>query len=62
MKYEENVCSICFKEFKGFGNNAMPVNEGRCCDECNRTVVLTARINRVRSMSKARVVMRKMKK
>jgi hypothetical protein len=46
-------CSICGKEIEAImkdgevlwdeGNNAWPVNEGRCCNECNRTVVLPAR-------------------
>jgi len=25
-----NCCSICNKDFEGFGNNAQPVNDGRC--------------------------------
>ena len=27
------------------GHNAEPVMNGRCCDECNATVVMTRRIN-----------------
>ena len=45
-------CSICKKEIQkdpisGWdkGNNAQPVNDGRCCDYCNLKVVLKARIN-----------------
>jgi hypothetical protein len=26
------------------GNNAQPVNDGRCCDECNMDVVIPARL------------------
>jgi hypothetical protein len=26
------------------GNNAKPVREGRCCDYCNRNVVIPARL------------------
>ena len=37
-------CSICEKDFEGFGNNAQPVNDGICCDECNN-LVIWARIN-----------------
>ena len=33
-------CSICGEEFKGFGNNAEPINNGRCCDECNADVII----------------------
>ena len=37
-------CSICGKQYEGYGNNAQPVNNGRCCDECNRTVIIPRRI------------------
>ena len=37
-------CSICGKHYEGYGDNAQPVNNGRCCDECNRTVVIPRRI------------------
>ena len=32
-------CSICGKLFQGYGNNAQPINNGRCCNECNLQVV-----------------------
>lgn len=34
------ICSICGKPYVGYGNNAAPINDGRCCDECNRKVVM----------------------
>jgi len=42
-------CCICKKEIekKGSwskGNNANPVKDGRCCDNCDMTVVIPARI------------------
>ena len=37
-------CSICKGEIKGYGHNAEPVNSGRCCDNCNLTVVIPRRI------------------
>lgn len=43
-------CSICQKEMDGgwsTGNNAQPVNDGRCCDECNVGVVIPARLHAV---------------
>lgn len=45
-------CSICNKEIpvKGKwtqGNNAQPINDGRCCDYCNDTKVLPARLERL---------------
>jgi hypothetical protein len=39
-----HTCSICGEEYTGFGNNAQPVNPGRCCDGCNWTVVMPARV------------------
>ena len=41
---EKHICSICSEEFEGYGNNAQPVNDGICCDDCNRRVVLPLRI------------------
>ncbi len=37
-------CSICNNKITGFGNNAEPVNNGRCCDTCNFTKVIPARL------------------
>jgi len=31
----------------GKGNNAQPINDGRCCDDCNDTVVIPQRIKNV---------------
>lgn len=41
---EKRVCSICGKEFTGYGNNAEPVNDGICCNECNFEVVIPRRM------------------
>lgn len=40
-------CSICNEWFTEFGNNAAPINHGRCCDVCNTIVVIPARIARM---------------
>jgi hypothetical protein len=37
-------CCLCKKKVKGYGNNASPVGEGRCCDKCNYDKVLPRRI------------------
>jgi hypothetical protein len=42
------ICSICGNPFAEFGNHAWPINEGRCCDECNK-LVIERRITDLRS-------------
>ena len=37
-------CIICKKSYKGYGHNALPIIEGRCCDECNERLVIPLRI------------------
>ena len=45
-------CSICQKDIASRardikwlkGNNAQPVNNGRCCDVCDKTIVIPARL------------------
>ncbi len=39
-------CVICGETKEEFGNNAMPVAKGVCCDSCNREVLL-ARLDAV---------------
>ena len=34
------ICSICEEYFCGYGNNARPVKEKKCCDRCNQLVVI----------------------
>lgn len=43
-KDEEQICVLCKKKFKGWGNDAWPLADGYCCDECNSTKVVPARI------------------
>lgn len=48
------LCSICFNEIETVGtwttgNNAAPVNMGRCCNECDNNVVIPARITMLRA-------------
>jgi len=38
------LCSLCHRPYEGYGNNAVPLNEGRCCDNCNSLRVIPARI------------------
>lgn len=42
---EKKTCCICGKKFGGYGNNPWPVKQdGECCDDCNFTKVIPARI------------------
>jgi hypothetical protein len=45
-KPASKICSICGNEYEGWGNNAQPINDGRCCDECNVDHVLVERMLR----------------
>ena len=45
-------CSICGEYFEEFGNNAHPVNNGTCCDKCNREVVIPIRIKNMMKKNK----------
>jgi hypothetical protein len=40
------VCSLCGKTATGFGNNPEPLGDfdSRCCDDCNRSRVIPARL------------------
>jgi len=46
-------CCLCGKEIEvtsfGWkeGNNALPLKDGRCCDLCNSTKVIPARIKKL---------------
>jgi hypothetical protein len=48
MLVHKKICSICFREYEELGNNASPINKGRCCDNCN-VIVLFARINQLKN-------------
>jgi len=37
-------CCLCQCDAGKYGNNALPVKKGRCCDECNVTKVIPARM------------------
>ena len=41
---DNNSCCICGQPDIGYGHNAQPVADGRCCDACNSEWVVTARI------------------
>ena len=37
-------CVICGNKYEGWGNNAAPVAEGKCCSFCNGMYVLPVRL------------------
>jgi len=41
---KQERCCICGRGYEGYGNSAAPLDEGRCCDECNAAKVIPARI------------------
>jgi hypothetical protein len=44
---EKYVCCFCGETFHDYGNNPNPVNNeagARCCDSCNASIVIPARI------------------
>lgn len=41
------VCSICRAECNGWSHNAQPINDGRCCGDCNDGVVIPIRMARI---------------
>ena len=31
-------CSICKEQITGYGHNAEPINNGKCCDKCREDI------------------------
>ena len=55
----EKTCSICREKYTGWGNNAWPVTDGRCCDACNRDYVIPARLYGIKNPKEFLEVMSK---
>lgn len=51
---KEHICSICGNKYIGYGNNARPINDGRCCNACNSQIVIPRRIQDVINMKEQR--------
>ena len=43
-----HICVICEEPIEGYGNNARPYVEGRCCDVCNVSWVSPLRVRLMR--------------
>lgn len=37
---DKTACDICNALYEGYGNNAKPLYNGRCCNQCNRAVII----------------------
>ena len=35
----KKICSICGKQYEGYGNNAQPISNDKCCDMCYHVFV-----------------------
>ena len=44
LKKIPEFCCLCTDFIRGYGNNANPVKPGLCCDKCNATKVIPARM------------------
>lgn len=33
------TCCLCNKKYSGYGNNALPLKDGKCCNKCNYDVI-----------------------
>ena len=33
-------CALCGKVIEGYGNNGLPLVDGRVCDDCNYQVII----------------------
>ena len=54
MKKDTNTkCIICQETYTGFGHNAHPIANGKCCDVCQDTKVLPLRLDLMFSESPA---------
>ena len=57
-------CSICKEPIEvtsygwAEGSNAEPINDGRCCDTCDMTKVLPARMEAIRTSSREELMER----
>jgi len=43
----KDTCCLCGIEIRDYGNNASPVKDGVCCDDCNRQKVIPARVKQM---------------
>ena len=49
---EDAMCVLCGDAIKGFGNNPYPLAPGTCCDICNASKVIPARLKPIKDEQK----------
>ena len=60
VTYGARKCKICkgnIEVINGYrdGHNALPVTKGRCCSDCNSSVVFKARLDQIEKLLKKSV-------
>lgn len=48
----EELCVLCGYPIDGYGHNAEPIDKGLCCDACNKTIVLSFRVQEAKNAVK----------
>ena len=48
MKKNTYIFSLCGKTFEGYGNSAMPLSAGKCCEKCHAEKVTPARLELIK--------------
>jgi len=46
-------CCLCKKNIRGWGNNAAPLKDGRCCGLCNSEKVIPARLEAMKASQRS---------
>jgi hypothetical protein len=50
---QKNICCLCKKEMReDEGNNANPLSNQKCCDECYKKRVIPARVRSLQKLDK----------
>lgn len=60
---KKKKCCLCGETYNGYGNNPAPLSDNdtdRCCDECNLTKVIPARLGMLKLPKRQRVQLDKL--
>jgi hypothetical protein len=56
MTFKWFKCVICKADCRGYGNNAQPVDQGLCCDDCNWIAVMPAKMQALRTYDREALI------